>query len=94
MIADFVVRDDVEAQKSVELNYPQELLSLIQTAAFLPDHEINLKEGFAVMLLGNIGSRFRYVNGTRYVLERMNANLLFIISVSWSHKGPDFHFHA
>ncbi len=87
MSADSVVCDDVEAQKCAELNYPQELLNSIEAGSSLPDHEINLKEGFVVMLLRNIRPRFGHVNGTRYIVERMTANFLFLISASGTHKG-------
>ncbi len=81
-----MVCDDVEAQKSAELNYRRELLNSIEPGSSLPDHEINLKEGFVVKLLQNIRPRFGNVNGTRYVVERMTANFLFLISVSGTHK--------
>ncbi len=78
--ADSVVCDDLEVQKSAELNYPQELLNSIDAGSSLPDHEINLKEAFIVMLLRNIRPQSGHVNGTRYILEIMTPNLLFLIS--------------
>ncbi len=50
MSADSVVCDDVEAQKSAEFNYSQELLDSIEAGSSLTDHKINLKEVFFVML--------------------------------------------
>ncbi len=82
-----MVCDNVEAQKSVESNYPQEFLNSIEAGSSLLYHEINLREGFLVILLRNIRPRFGPVNVTRYVVERMTANFLFLFSVSGTHKG-------
>ena len=85
--ADSVSCDSVEAQNAAELRYPQELLNSIEAGASLPDHEIALKKGFIVMLLRNVKPSSGHVNGTRYVVENMTPNLLFLTSVSGSKTG-------
>ena len=85
--ADSLSCDSVEAQNSAELRYPQELLNSIGARASLPDHEIALKKGFIVVLLRNIKPSSGHVNGTRYFVENMTFNLLFLTSVSGSKKG-------
>ena len=82
-----MVFDSVEAQNASELNYPVELLNSIEVGASLPDHEVALKKGFIVMLLRNIKPSSGHVNGTRYVVENMTPNVLFLTSVSDSKTG-------
>ena len=50
----------------------------------MPDHEISLQKVFLLMLLRNIKPSAGHVNGTRYVVVRMTANLPFLTSVSIS----------
>ncbi len=85
--ADSVSSNSKEAQAAAELRYPQELLNSIEAGPSLPDHEIRVKKGFVVMLLRKIKPSLGHVNGTRYAIERMTQNLLFLKSVSRSQKG-------
>ena len=80
-IADSVVCDSVEAQNAAELRYPVELLNSIEVDASLPGLEIALKKGLIVMLLRNIKLSSGHVNGTRYVVDNMTPNVLFLTSV-------------
>ena len=85
--ADSVLSENPEEQKSIELNYPQELLNSIDTGSSLPDHEIKLKKGFIVMLLRNVTQKSGHVNGTRYLVVNMAEHLLFFRAVSPTSKG-------
>ena len=85
--ADSVSCESLEAQSKAELQYPQELLNSIEGSASFPDHEIKLKKGLIVIILRNIKPCFGHVNGTRYLVERISANFLFLTSVFCSKKG-------
>ena len=85
--AESVVCDSIEAQNAAELSYPVELLNSIEVAASLPDHEIALKRGFIVMLLRNIKPSSVHFNGTRYIVDNVTPNVLFLTSVSRSKTG-------
>ena len=85
--ADSVAYDSVEAQNSAELRYPVELLNLIEVGASLPYREIALKKGFIVMLLPSIMPSSGHVNGTRYVVDNLTPNVIFLTSVSGSKTG-------
>lgn len=85
--ADSANSDNPELQKAMELTYPQELLNSVETGSSLPEHLLRIKKGFIVMLLRNIRPRDGHVNGTRYVVENMSANLLFLRAVSGTHRG-------
>lgn len=83
--ADSVVAEDPDQQNSLNLQYPVELLNSMEGDSSLPDHEIELKKGFLVMLLRNICPDRGHVNGARYVVVDMTDNLLFLKSVSGTH---------
>ncbi len=85
--ADSVVSENPEDQKSTDLKYPQELLNSIEAGFYLPDHEIRLKNGFIVMLLRNIRLKCGHANGTRYIVQNMTKNVLFLRAVSGTAKG-------
>ena len=88
--AESVVCDSVEAQNAAELRYFVELLNSIEVGASLPDHEIDLKKVFIVMLLRNIKPSSGLVNGIKYVVENMSSNVLLPRSVSGSKTGERF----
>ena len=82
--ADTVVCDSIEPQNDSELSYPVEFLNSIEVDVPLSDHEIDIKKGFIVMLLRNIKTSYGHVDGTRYVVENVISNVLFLTSVSGS----------
>ena len=84
--AEYVLCDSVEAQNAPELRYPQVLLNSIEAEASLPDYETARKKDSIFMLLRNIKPSSGHVSGTKYVVENMTSNLLFLTSASESKK--------
>ena len=87
-----MVYDSVEAQNATELKYTVELLNSIEVRASLPDHEIALKKGLIFKLLRNIKPSLRHAHGTRYVVDNMTNNVLFLASVTGSKTGDRLNY--
>ena len=77
-------------QTHLDLRYPQKILSSLDTGSSMPDHEIELKKGFIVILLRNILPKRGHVNGTRYVVVNMTNYYLFFRSVSGANFSVSF----
>ena len=56
-----------------------ELLNKVENHGSMPDHKLELKKGYIVLLLRNIITGNRYCNDTRYVVDGMSTehNLLY-----------------
>ena len=83
----YLSADKVENEDTNALIYPTELLNTLTARSALPDHNLELKKGFIVMLLRNLDPTAGHVNGARYVIENMTHNLLFLRVATGSHEG-------
>lgn len=64
-----------------------EMLNTPMHGSALPDHALSLREGLIVMLPHNTDSKNIYVNGTRYAVEDMKNNFLFLRILTAMGKG-------
>ncbi|CDF37706.1 ATP dependant DNA helicase PIF1 [Chondrus crispus] len=83
----YLSADKVESEDTNALIYPTEMLNTLTAGSDLPDHKLKLKKGFIVMLLRNLDPTSGYVNGARYVIEKMTNKLFFLRVTSGSHEG-------
>ena len=67
--------------------YCVELLNTLTAGSALPDHLLRLKKGYIVMLLRNLDAQVGHVNGSRYIVEKMTNNLLFLRLVTGTKAG-------
>lgn len=79
--------DSVEEAEIGEHNYPVDLLNAISGAASLLNNCFSLKNGFINMLVWNSQPNKYHINGTRYIVEKMTINLLFLRVVTGLYKG-------
>ncbi len=85
--ADSVGNNDLQAQVSAEIRYPQELLKESDAGSSMPDHCLNLKKVHLVMLLRNLRPNKGHVNGARYVVEGTTDNVLHLRSFTGAFRG-------
>ncbi len=83
----FLSADSVEDEDSNGLRYPAELLNSLTGGSSLPEHRIQLKKGFIVMLLRSVCPQKGHVNRARYIVEHMSSNLLHLKVAVGSHAG-------
>ncbi len=65
----FLSADTVEREDQNGLRYPVEILNSLTGGSSLPNHRLQLKKEFIVMLLRNLCPQKGHVNGARYIVE-------------------------
>lgn len=83
----FLSADSVCEAEVDNFYYLVELLNSITGTGPLPDHTLKLKQGYVVMLLRNLQSMYGHVNGSRYIVDSMNKNVLFLRIATRRERG-------
>ncbi len=89
--------DSVEDEDQNGLRYSAELFNSLNGGSSLPDHRIQLKKVFMVMLLRNLCPQKGHVNVARYIVKHMSSNRLHLKVAVGSHTVAALHyqgFHA
>ncbi len=79
--------NDPDEQARIQSKLLIEFLNSIEGTSLPPAHELMLKNGFIVILLGNIRIGDGHVNGSRCIVEGMTDRVLFLRSVAPSNYG-------
>lgn len=79
--------DKVKKEDTYALMYPSEILNSLTAGSALPNPNLKLKKSFIVMHLRNLDPTTGHVKGTRYVINNMTNNLLFLSVTITSHEG-------
>lgn len=74
----FTSAGTVEIESKNELRSPMEMLYTRSHRSALSNLTLSLKKGFLVMLLRNLDPENGHVNETRYIVENMTNNVLFL----------------
>ena len=80
------IANSSEQPSYFQMLYPPEFLNSIVLTNF-PQHHLDLKLGFPVVLLRKINQSIRLCNGTRLLIERLGDHLLEGTIMTGNHVG-------